>query len=117
MKYVQAGALSEDEKKAAHITVTRFTQGLIDETVSTETKDEITAIVTETSVDSSGDESTDLKDSITDEELKECLKLMKDAADKAGIENKEFKVDIAEEIRKAIEAGLASAAAGENAQP
>lgn len=53
-----------------------------------------------------------MKQSLTDQELRDWLKAMKDTADAAGIENKRFEVDIPGEIRKAIDAGLKKAATG-----
>ena len=116
-KYVKGASLTEDEKKEAHISITRFAQGLIDSTIDKAKSEEIAAIITDKTRDASGKETTKLKETISDAELKKCLKLMKDAADAAGVANKEFKVDIAEEIRKAIAEGLAKVAAEKSAQP
>ena len=48
-----------------------------------------------------------LKESITTDELKSCLAIMKDAADTGGVEDKEFAHDIGEMIGQAIERGMA----------
>jgi len=113
VKYLGPSDLPEDEKKAGHIGISRFVQGVSTGKIPKETAEEIGDMCTVKTVDDDGDETRKLKDSITAEELKSCLMIMKDAADAAGIENKEFKVDLAAEIRKAIETGMEKGPGGE----
>ncbi|MHC4198637.1 MAG: hypothetical protein ACYSU0_01400 [Planctomycetota bacterium] len=112
VKYLGPSDLPEEEKKAGHISISRFVQGVSTGKIPKEKAEQIGDICTVETVDDDGDQTRKLKDSITTEELKSCLGIMKDAADAAGIEDKEFKVDLAAEIRKAIETGMAKKPGG-----
>ena len=105
--HLQPSELSADEKKTARITMSRFAKGLMDKSIDQSTGKAISDIVTTKTIGTDGKESSELKKTITNQELTNCLQIMKEAADEAGIENKLFPVDIASEIRKAIEKGIA----------
>ncbi len=112
-RYLNPSDLPEEEKKAGHVAISRFVQGVSTGKIPKEKPKEIRDVCTVKTVDAEGNEKRKLKDSITTEELKSCLKTMKDAADAAEIEDREFKVDLAAEIRKAIEAGMEKGPGGE----
>ena len=105
-KYLAASELSDAEKQEGHVTLTRFAQGVSTERIPTTKAEEISQIVTIETTDSEGETTKELKETITTEELKSCLAIMKDSADAAGVEDREFTFDLAEEIRKAIENGM-----------
>ncbi len=102
--YLQKSKLDEAAKKQAHIDVTRFAHGLANKKIDRDKAKPIMDVVCEPNP--SNPKQKKLKNSITDDELKQCLKIMKEESDKAGIANKEYKIDIAAEIRKAITEGL-----------
>jgi hypothetical protein len=102
--HLRNSSLPADEKQAGHKTITRFVKGRMDGTVDKETTVKLLDII---STQGPGNR-RDFKESLTIEELRTCLTIMKEAADKAGVEDKEFKIDLAGEIRKAIDAGLAA---------
>jgi hypothetical protein len=106
--YLQPSSLPAEEKTAGHVTVTRFAKGLIDNTVDRNSGKEIMNVISVKTTGPGGKENVKFKETITVEELKKSLAIMKEAADKAGVEDKEFKVDIAAEIRKAIDASLSA---------
>jgi hypothetical protein len=112
-KYLEPSELTDDEKAAGRVLVGRFTDGLLKESIPMERLNEISEIVTYETTDADGDEQRKLKDSITIEELKSCLAIMKEAADKGGVEDREFTHDIGEMIGDAIDKGMARGAEAE----
>ncbi|MHC5058330.1 MAG: hypothetical protein ACYTKD_27045 [Planctomycetota bacterium] len=106
-KYLEPSDLPEEEKAAGRVTVGRFVEGLLRETVPTKRLGEISDIVTYETAGPDGEKQHKLKDSITTEELRSSLSIMKDAADAAGVEDREFTRDIGEMIGQAIERGMA----------
>lgn len=110
-KYLAGPELSEEEKQEGHVTITRFVRGVSTGSIPKTKIEEISKIVMLETTDSEGETTKKPKDTITAEELKSCLTIMKDSADAAGIEEKEFTFDLGEEIRKAIEKGMAEAPA------
>lgn len=107
VRYLRPSDLTDEEKTAGYVAISRFVQGVSTGKIPKEKAEEVRDVCTVETVEADGNETRKPKDSITTEELKSCLKIMKDAADAAGIENREFKVDLAAELRKAIEAGMA----------
>ncbi len=106
VKYLQPSPLSPEEKAAGHVNVSRFAHGISEAKIPREKGQPILDIITEKGSDSRGRNRDKLRDSITGEELARCLKIAKDEADAAGIENKEHPIDLAREIRKAIDRGM-----------
>lgn len=112
-KYLEPSELTDDEKAAGRVLVGRFTDGLLKESIPMERLEEISDIVSVKTTGADGKEQVKLKDTITIEELKSCLVIMKDAADKGGVEDREFTHDIGEMIGEAIEKGMARGAEAE----
>ncbi len=119
VKYLHPSDLPDDEKQAGHVAISRFVNGVstdrIPDEKAKEKVKEIGDIVTVKTTDSAGKTTKQPKDALTAEELRSCLKIMKDAADAAGVEQREFVVDLAAEIRKAIAIGLDKAPAAPRA--
>ena len=115
LKYLEGSSLSEEEKQAGRMTISRFTRGVTEKKIGSEKIQHVTGMLSTKTVDNEGKEVVSMKESITTDELKNCLSFMKNAADGAGIEDKEFAVDIASEIREAIDTGMAEG--GETKQP
>ena len=107
VKYLQASGLSDQEKQAGHRAITRYCYGVVEELVPESTREELGDIVT-VQVGSGNQGNRQLKDSLTDEEVRLCLQIMEGAADEAGIEDKEFQVDLGAEIQKAINYGMSN---------
>jgi len=106
-KYLEPSELSDEEKAGGRVTVGRFTEGLLKDSIPKERLEEISNVVTHETVGADGAKERRLKESITTDELKSCLAIMKGAADSAGVENKEFAHDIGEMIGQAIDRGMA----------
>jgi hypothetical protein len=62
-----------------------------------------------------GSVAVSLKATLDDAEVREVLRVMKQAADEAQIENQRFSVDLAQEIAGAIERGLRDERKGQGA--
>lgn len=110
-KYVKASGFSDAEKAEAHVTLTRFAHGVAAGTIPQSEAKRVWDMVSVTRRGATGTE-TKIKDTLTREELMEALAVMKGAADAAGVETREFKVDLAAELRRAIETGMAKGAEG-----
>ena len=103
-QYVHLSSLKDSEKTDAHQTLTRFVHGVIDGKIPRESLDAVLNMISEEQGNSNGNRR--LKNSISEEELKDVLLNMKDAADHAQIENRTYEIDIAEIIREAIKKGM-----------
>ena len=101
--YLQKSKLGAADKKQAHIDITRFAHGLANKKIARDKSKPIMNIVCEPNPNNP--QKKTLKKSITEEELKKCIKSMKEEADTAGRANKEYKIYIAAESRKAIAVG------------
>lgn len=98
---LQQSGLDPDEKEQARITLSRFSEGLIQGTIPREKGDEALDMISV-----QDEHQRDIKTDVTDADIARCLAVMKDAADQAGIEERLFKTDFAREIRKYIDQGL-----------
>lgn len=103
-KYVKPSGLSDEEKKDAALQIQRFTRGVAEDTIPKETLQRSFSMLAVT--DAKGNQQ--LKESLTDDELKTFIGQLKDTADKAKIPNEPYEVDIAAEFRKAVEHGKAN---------
>jgi len=105
--YMEKSGLSPAEIAAGHITLTRYGEAVTKGKLSEEEIEKVTNVILK---DPDGDgENQELKQSLTDEEIRECLALMKKSADDAGIEDREFTVDLPKAIQDAIDRGINSA--------
>jgi hypothetical protein len=109
LRYLTSSELPEEEKNEGRMTLSRFSRGLIEKKIDKTTTDEIMAIISDKTSDDKSNEIIKLKETVTVEELRRCLLKMKEAADMASVESGEFKVNIAAEIRKAIDEGMSGA--------
>ena len=94
--YVQPSGLSDDEKADARRTLERVARGIYEKKLKSEELD-LSSVST---VDAEGNRQ--LKQNITDDELREFLKGVKAKADEAGIPDEPFIVDLAGEFDRAI---------------
>ena len=98
--YLEKSSLDAAAKKAASVTVSRYTQGHA--TAKINDSEGIQGIVWEKTTDAAGKVTNSLKETLTPEELQKCLAIMQKAADDAGIADKKFEIDIAGALRKSI---------------
>ena len=100
IRYLEKSSLDAAAKKAAGVTVSRYAQGHA--TAKIKGTEGIQGIVWEKTTNAAGEVTNSLKDTLTPEELQECLAIMKKAADDAAIADKKFEIDIAGALRKSI---------------
>jgi hypothetical protein len=120
-KYFAKSGLNADEKAGAKVAIQRFARGVADEKLTMDDMGSVMApISSRTSVvttSTSGGAARagvttqngnfQLKPTVTDEELRKFISDVKEKADKAQIAENVPEMNIAEEIEKAIDAGLA----------
>ena len=105
--YMEKSGLSSEEKLTGHITLTRYGEAVMKDQLSKAEIEQVTNVILE---DVNGDgKNEQLKQTLTDDEIRECLALMKKSADDAGIEDREFTVDLPKAIQTAIDRGMKSA--------
>lgn len=111
--YLEPSGLTDEEKAAAKTTIKRFSQGVIQKTISDE--DTTTVLDTISTVNAEGQR--EFKTPVTDEQLKAFLAAAKKAADDGNVPAEVPEVNFADEFDKAVteglKAGQAPPAAGE----
>lgn len=101
-KYIQPSGLSADEKDQARRTMQRALRGVLEEKIRQE---ELETAMDYVSVkDANG--SRQLKNSVSDDDLRAFLAELKERADSAEIPDEPFEVKIGEEFRQAIDRAL-----------
>lgn len=113
--YITSSDLPEEERAQARIDLTRFTQGLFDESIEPTAIDEVLEpvithkpdkddIKLNLKLDENGRTITALRsaDKVSDEELRTLIATAKAKADEAGIGDNPSPVDLSDEIARAI---------------
>jgi len=125
-KYLKTSTLPQEELGAAMTTANRFMQAMIAKKVPDDTVNQIREIIAvrvgethsvhvgTSGTSSSSNEQWQLKDKLTDDEIRQAVTIMQQAADGAGIGPDKVEIKIGEELRKAIHAGLVSAQSEED---
>jgi hypothetical protein len=102
-QYFDASGLSEEEKTAGRLTLQRFTLGAIDERIPEAKRDEVLALIGEK--DAKGN--FQLRERVSDEELRAFLAKAQAEADAAGIEPQPPAVDLSSELKRIVDQALA----------
>jgi len=98
--YVIPSGLTIEEKAHARLTLERVLRGVfVDETISEQDIDAITAPITIKQPDGS----SKFKDPVTDNELRAFLALAKEKADVAGVPLERYEIDLATEFETAVD--------------
>lgn len=103
-KYFPKSGLTAEEKAQAKTEVDRFAHGVASEKLNL---DDLRAALAYISKPSSGN-NFELKDSVTDDELRKFITELKTKADKAEVPASVPELNIADEVEKAIDKGLAA---------
>jgi len=115
-KYIGPSGLSDEEKAEARVTVQRFMRGAIDQKISEAEVEAAMAPVSERKPNGN----VELKDKVTDDELKAFLKAAKEQADAAEIPEEVETVDPSDEFKRLVDKTLGEggeeAPAEENAE-
>lgn len=115
-QYITPSGLSDDEKAEARVTIQRFMRGAIDEKITKAQMDK--AMEPVSTKDASGN--FQMKEKVTDDELRAFLTNAKADADAAGIPQEVPAVDPSDEFKRLVDKALeegAEAPAAENAAP
>ena len=102
-KYLDASGFSDEEKTAARRTLQRTARGIHEGLLQMDQLEDSIAIISRTGPDGE----RQLKDQVTDEELREFLASLKQLADDAGVPDEEFTVDIGEAFKEVVDRALA----------
>lgn len=103
IKYLEPSGLSEAEKTEGRRSLSRFAEACARNQASlNDNSNELGTLLTVETAGESGESSTQLKDQLTDDEVRQALAIMKRSADSAGIPDEAFKVDIAAALSAAI---------------
>jgi hypothetical protein len=102
-QYFDASGLSDEEKTAGRVTLQRFTLGAIDGRIPEAKRDEVLALIG----DKDGRGNWQLRDRVSDEELRAFLAKAQAEADAAGIEPQPAAVDLSDELKRIVDRALA----------
>ncbi len=102
--YIVPSTLDEAEKKDARLAAQRFARGVFEKKISQTAIDQAVAMISEPDPQHPGH--TKPKSKLTDAELQALVVKLKKEADSAEIPNEPFEINFADEINKAIDAGL-----------
>jgi hypothetical protein len=105
--YIAISGLSPEEKAASHQTLQRFIRGSIDEKI---TKQGIDAAMVHVATRKGGGDDWQLREKLTDQEIRAFLAEAKKQADEAGIPEQPADVDVSEEFKKIVDEALAAPA-------
>lgn len=112
-QYFDASGLSDEEKTAGRATLQRFTLGAIDGRIPEGKRDEVLALIG----DKDGRGNWQLRDRVSDEELRAFLAKAHAEADAAGIEPQPEAVDLSDELKRIVDQALADPNALPDAMP
>lgn len=101
-KYVKPSGLSAEEQEAARRTLQRLARGAFEKSIPEHDVQEVMQFVMQKQPDGN----QQLKERLTDDELKAFLEKAKEKADAANIPDEPFEVNIADELEKAIDKAL-----------
>ena len=101
-QHIQPSGLGVEEKEQAQRTMQRVLRGFLEEKIRQEELEDILDHV----MDRREDGSREMKDSVSDDELRAFVSQLKERADAAEIPDEPFEVKISEEFRQAIDRAL-----------
>lgn len=101
-KYVKPSGLSGEEQDAGRRTLQRLARGAFEKSIPENDVQEVMQFVMQRQPDGN----QQLKERLTDDELKAFLEKAKEKADAASVPDEPFEVNIADELEKAIDKAL-----------
>jgi hypothetical protein len=104
-KYVDPSGLSDEEKTAANLTLQRFARGVIDRKINEQTYESVMSNI----ATRQGDQ-WQLRDKVTDEQLRAFLTAAKTAADEAGVAAEPPQIDPSDEVKRLIDDAISGKA-------
>jgi hypothetical protein len=101
-KYVKPSGLSAEEKTQAHRTLQRVARGVVEKKISQPQLQTASEPIAERDAEGR----FTLKESATDEEVRQTLANLKKLADDAEIPDEAYEINIGEEVKKAVDKAL-----------
>lgn len=101
-KYIDSSGLNEEEKAEGRQTLARFARGVIDQKIKEQEMDAVMVHI----ADRQPDGSWQLRNQVSDDELKKFLAAAKEAANKAEVPDQPETVDPSEELKQIIDKAL-----------
>jgi len=102
-KYIVPSGLTHEEKEEARLTTQRIARGAFEERIPKQDIQRALRPVSETNAEGEWQ----LKESVTDQELRDSLAQCRRIADEAGVPEEPFEVDLGKEFKKAVDQALA----------
>ena len=102
-KYIEPSGLSDDEKAEAKKQLQRVAHGAFEEKVSEE---ELKALLDGRIADEGSDGNLQFRENVPDENLRDMTSAAKKLADEKGVPDQNFDIDLAAELKKAVDAVL-----------
>ncbi len=102
--YLESSGLSDEEKTAGHRTLQRFSRGCLDGAIKESELDDVLQHV----ADRKQDGQWQIRNKLTDEELRKFLEAAKAKADAADVPDQDFDVDPVQEFRRLVDEALQS---------
>lgn len=99
-KYIKPSGLSDEEKADATKQMERVGHGVFDKKIS---EDELKALLNGRLADEDAEGKLQFRDHVSDEELRKFIKAAKELADSKDIPDQEYKIDLAAELKKAVD--------------
>jgi hypothetical protein len=112
-KYLDPSGLPDEEKAEARITIQRFVRGAVEGTIEQHSIDAALQHV----ADWKGDDGWQLRESVTDAELRAFLAVAKTEADKANVPEEPVEFDASDEIKRIIDKAMGEQLAEEPLGP
>lgn len=109
-QYIAQSGLSDEEKEDATRQLRRVAHGAFEEIISQE---ELDTLLKEHVSEEQPDGSTEVRPSLTDEELRAFIAACRELADAHEIPDEDFKIDLAAELKKAVDEVLLGVSAEE----
>lgn len=110
--YIRDSGLDEEEKAAADTAIQRFARGVIDNSIPEAKREAVLDMISTKKPDGN----REFKQKLTDEELRDFLKAVTEAADEAGVPIEVPEINFADEFDKAIDEALGEVAGGSQAR-
>ena len=102
--YVVPSGLSSTEKAAANLNLNRLARGISTEEIDWEVVNEILAPISDPGED--GKLHLRAPAEVSDEDIRQVLATVRQAADRAGISDEKVEIDISDEFKKSVETAL-----------
>ncbi|NQV26629.1 MAG: hypothetical protein HQ518_19915 [Rhodopirellula sp.] len=106
--YIRDSGLDDAEKAAADIAIQRFSRGVIDKSIPEAKREAVLDMISTKRADGN----REFKQKLTDDELRDFLKGVTEAADEAGVPAEVPEINFADEFDKAIDEALGEVGGG-----